>query len=63
MKFAVRKRFILDPAEPSSHDCVTTQMTLDARGTGVTLTGSARAGPPIDARDFMSGFFIAVAMQ
>ena len=38
-----KPRSYLDEADSGSHNCVTTQMTLDARGTELTLTGSARA--------------------
>jgi hypothetical protein len=41
MKFAVNKCRFIKSAEPISHNCVTTQMTLDAKGTGMTLTGPA----------------------
>ena len=43
MKFVVTNYASSARGVAGSQDCVTTQMTLDARGTGMTLTGSARA--------------------
>jgi hypothetical protein len=65
MKLRAQTTIHLDRVEAHSCNCVTTQMTLDARGTGMTLTGSER---PSRLAKLTFGIlrvlaFIAVAMQ
>ena len=58
MKFAVinyasSTTLHLDRAEPSARDCVTTQMTLDARGKGMTPAAGMCSSPrEVNGRDF-----------
>ena len=55
MKFAVTNYLHLDRAEPSSYDCVTTPMTLDASGKGMTRAAGTCSSPrEVSDRDFVS---------
>jgi hypothetical protein len=46
MKVETQTSIHPDRVEADSCNCVTTPMTLDARGTGMTLAGSALASRP-----------------
>jgi len=64
MKFAVTNYLHLDRAEPSSYDCVTTPMTLDASGKGMTRAAGTCSSPrEVSDRDFVSVRLHRVAMQ